>query len=248
MEFIADWFNQYGYCVLFFGLAFEYIGFPFPGELVMSYAGFLTYQGSLNWFICFLLSFTGTVLGMSFTFWFGRRVGYPFFEKYGSRFFMGPEKIEKTSRWFAKYGNAVIFFAYFVPGLRHFTGYFSGTFNIPFRTFALYAYGGALFWVFTFLTLGNRLGPNWTYIHEIGTSPLGKLFFAVLAAAAVFWVAWKLRQMLANLARQALARRVVLSREGRRLRLRWLFPTLAAIGMLATALAITSYIANISDF
>jgi membrane protein DedA with SNARE-associated domain len=47
---------------------------------------------------------------------------------------------------------------YFIPGVRHFTGFSSGMATLPFHHFALFAYSGALLWVTSFLTIGYFFG------------------------------------------------------------------------------------------
>jgi len=72
----------------------------------------------------------------------------------------------KTSKWFESSGNKLLILAYFIPGVRHITGYFSGITKIPYRRFALNAYFGALVWAATFISLGKVLGPNWQKFHS----------------------------------------------------------------------------------
>jgi membrane-associated phospholipid phosphatase len=71
-----------------------------------------------------------------------------------------------VSHWFQKYGNKVLIIAYFIPGVRHITGYFSGTTRIPFRKYAIFSYLGAFFWVSVFISLGKVLGPKWEQYHH----------------------------------------------------------------------------------
>ena len=43
--------NHYGYIILFSSLVLELIAFPLPGELMLTYCGFLVYQSKMNWII-----------------------------------------------------------------------------------------------------------------------------------------------------------------------------------------------------
>lgn len=165
LEFVKDWIDQYGYIVLFFSLMLELIAFPLPGELLMSYSGFLVSTGRLNWVTSILLAGIGSCVGMTIAYLVGYKLGYPFFQKYGRRIHFGPERLEKVSRWFSKYGNKMLIIGFFIPGVRHLTGYFSGITKISFRTFVLYAYLGAFFWTSTFISLGRVLGPRWEEFH-----------------------------------------------------------------------------------
>lgn len=164
---LTAWINQYGYAVLFFSLMLELIALPLPGEVLMSYTGFLVFQGRLDWITSIITAGIGSSVGMTIAYWIGFKLGYPFFYKYGYRIHMGPERLEKTSQWFKRYGNKVIFIGYFIPGVRHLTGYFSGINRLPFRSYALYAYLGAFFWVATFISLGKVLGPQWEHFHGL---------------------------------------------------------------------------------
>lgn len=165
VTFITELLNQYGYLVLFTALALELIAFPTPGETLMTYCGFLAFQGRLNWIISIFVAAMGVISGISASYFIGRKWGTSFITKYGSYIHMGPEKMEKTSKWFERYGNGLLIVAYFIPGVRHITGYFSGITKIPFKRFAINAYIGAFLWTGIFISLGKVLGSNWQVFH-----------------------------------------------------------------------------------
>jgi membrane protein DedA with SNARE-associated domain/membrane-associated phospholipid phosphatase len=183
LEHLTTWINQYGYGVLLVALILELLALPLPGEAVMSYAGLLVYQGKLNWIVSILAAFSGSIIGMTLSYWIGFKLGTPFFHKYGHYVHLGPERLEKVSRWFSRYGNKLLVIAYFIPGIRHFTGYFSGINRLPFRTFALYAYTGAFIWTATFITLGKVLGPQWEHFHGVIKKYL--IIAGIVAAVAI---------------------------------------------------------------
>ncbi|SEB46050.1 bifunctional DedA family/phosphatase PAP2 family protein [Paenibacillus sp. GP183] len=166
MGFLTNWLEHYGYWVLFCSFVLEMLALPLPGEVLMSYAGLLVFQGKLGWLLSILSAGMGASIGMTISYWIGFRLGPLFFEKYGVRIHMGPDKLDKVSRWFEKYGNNMLVIAYFIPGVRHITGYFSGTTRISFRKFAIFAYTGAFFWVSVFISLGKVLGPKWEQYHH----------------------------------------------------------------------------------
>ena len=166
LEFIMTYIDKFGYIVLFTTLMLELLGLPLPGEVVMGYTGVLIFQGHLNWIISILMAWAGSSLGMSGAYWIGYKLGTPFFEKYGHRFHLGITRIEKTSKWFSKYGNKLLVIAYFIPVIRHITGYFAGITRLTFRTYMLYAYSGAFLWVTIFISLGKILGPQWEQFHH----------------------------------------------------------------------------------
>jgi membrane protein DedA with SNARE-associated domain len=165
LNFITELFNHYGYLVLFVALTLELIAFPNPGETLMTYCGFLVFQGKLNWIISIIVATSGVISGITISYFIGRALGYNFIKKYGPYVHLSQEKWDKTSKWLEKYGNGLLVVAYFIPGIRHITGYFSGASKIPYKKFAIYAYTGALIWTGTFISLGKILGLNWNRFH-----------------------------------------------------------------------------------
>ncbi|CAM4408287.1 DedA family protein [Paenibacillus typhae] len=167
LKWIQELFANYGYNVLFFGLLLEFVALPFPGETTMAFAGFLSYTGRLDFLTLVVVAFAGTTAGMTITYFIGLKAGLPFIQRYGKWFLFSPAKLDKTQRWFERYGSFLISIGYFIPGVRHFTGYFAGIIALPFRKFALYAYGGALIWVILFLGIGKVFGPQWMGIFHL---------------------------------------------------------------------------------
>ena len=182
METTMVWVNQYGYLVLFLLPMLELLIFGLPVEILMSYAGFLVFQGRLSWPLSIFMASTGSIIGMSIAYGIGSKLGAPFFAKYGHYLHLGPEKLVKTAHWFDKYGSKVLIIAYFIPGIRHLTGYFSGINQTEFRKYILHAYLGALLWVSTFISLGKILGPQWEQFHSSIKKYLIVLVIVVSAA------------------------------------------------------------------
>ncbi|WP_285395291.1 VTT domain-containing protein [Lysinibacillus sp. fls2-241-R2A-57] len=163
---VTAYIDQFGYIVLFTALLLELLALPLPGEVLMSYTGFLVYKGDLNWILSIGIAGTGSCLGMTISYWIGYKLGKPFFGKYGYRVHLGPKRLENTSLWFSKYGNKLLVIAFFIPGIRHITGYFSGITRLPYKTYAIFAYTGAFLWVTVFISLGKILGPQWEMFHS----------------------------------------------------------------------------------
>ncbi|WNS41637.1 DedA family protein [Paenibacillus sp. MMS20-IR301] len=195
LKWIQELFASYGYSVLFFGLLLEFIALPFPGETTMAFAGFLSYTGRLDFFALVIVALAGTTAGMTITYFIGLKAGLPFIQRYGKWFLFSPAKLAKTQHWFERYGAGLISIGYFIPGVRHFTGYFAGIIALPFRKFAVYAYGGALFWVLLFLGIGKIFGPQWTGIfHLFETYALWMI--SGVAAIAVLIIVYRYRSAI----------------------------------------------------
>lgn len=194
---IQQLFEQYGYLVMFLGLFLEFIALPFPGETTMAYAGFLSYTGTLRFDILLIVAFLGTTIGMSITYWIGKKAGLPVLLRFGGWFFK-ESKLLKTQKFFDKYGASLIFFGYFIPGVRHFTGYFAGIMNISFKKFAAYAFSGALFWTLLFLGIGKIFGPQWSVAFQLAER-YAIWIVSVIALAVAGFVIFRFRAMTASI-------------------------------------------------
>ncbi|MCJ7688553.1 MAG: membrane-associated protein, partial [Clostridiaceae bacterium] len=97
MHSLIELINNYGYIILFSALVLELIAFPLPGELMMTYCGFLVYKSEMNWGISILVATAGVITGITISYFVGDKLGTRFFEKYGSYIHLGPAQMDKTS-------------------------------------------------------------------------------------------------------------------------------------------------------
>ena len=96
MQTIIELVNHYGYIILFGALVLELIAFPLPGELMMTYCGFLVYESKMNWIISILVATAGAILGITISYFAGTKLGAGFFKKYGSYIHLGPDRLRKN--------------------------------------------------------------------------------------------------------------------------------------------------------
>ncbi|MFD1177042.1 DedA family protein [Paenibacillus puldeungensis] len=157
---------HYGYVGLFGALALGIVGLPIPDETLLAYAGYSVYQGEMNFLLTIVVAFLGSMTGITLSYVIGFKLGYPFLKKFGPKSWTEEGKIDRIHQLFVKYGSTLLFFGYFIPGIRHLTAYVAGISNIGLRKFMLFAYLGALVWSATFISIGRELGNRW-YIVKI---------------------------------------------------------------------------------
>ncbi|WP_068781324.1 DedA family protein [Paenibacillus sp. GM2] len=158
METAIDFITQYGYAAILVLLALGIVGLPIPDETLMLFVGYLASEHILNYFLAIIISFIGSVTGMAITYVIGRRVGSAIIEKCGKWVGLTPKRYDKVKNWFNKYGAWTIVFAYFIPGIRHVSGYMSGISHLPFRKYIVFCCTGALVWTILFISLGYFIG------------------------------------------------------------------------------------------
>ncbi|WP_042461956.1 DedA family protein [Neobacillus dielmonensis] len=183
-------FEQHSYIILFLGILLELLAFPISGEVLMSYAGYFVFLGKMNYMLALLTVFCAGGIGITSTYWIGHAGGYKLIEKYGHYIHLGPERYQKVASWFERIGSKLLIFAYFIPGIRHFTGYVSGISRMPFRKFMIPAYAGSFLWGFCFITLGKILGPRYEEFHQAASKYL-VVFLIAFAAIIILFLAYR---------------------------------------------------------
>ena len=163
---IIYWITQYGYVAIFCMLMFGIAGLPFPDEIMLTFVGYLIFKGLLRPLPTVIVTFLGSVCGISLSYFLGRTIGLNIIEKYGSVIRIKMDKIQKVHDWFNRIGKWTLVFGYFIPGVRHFTGFVAGMSRLELPIFTSYAYTGAFFWSITFLSIGFTLGKQWYKIHS----------------------------------------------------------------------------------
>ncbi|HZK85161.1 MAG TPA: DedA family protein [Desulfosporosinus sp.] len=162
---LIDYITQYGYLGLYFILVISILGLPIPAEFLMTFVGFMSFSGLLNPVLAILTAALGGITGISIAYLLGR-----FFEARVLAFLnkhVGSERLEKVLKWYRKHGGKLLTIGYFIPVVRHLTGYIAGLSHLEFHYFAFYAYLGALVWASFFILLGRSLGSQWETIIPI---------------------------------------------------------------------------------
>lgn len=144
-----------------FGIIFAesgiFLGLFLPGDSFLFTAGFLASQGFLEIIPLLLLSFTAAILGDSFGYAFGKKVGPAIFRRENSIFFR-KDYIEKARIFYEKYGKKTIVLARFIPIVRTFAPILAGVGRMNYRIFLIYNITGGLLWGVGVTLLGYFLG------------------------------------------------------------------------------------------
>ncbi len=137
------------------------IGFFLPGDSLLFTAGFLAYSGVINFDIHLMVAifFVAAVVGDSFGYIFGYKVGRRIFERPNTRLFK-KEHLLKAEHFYEKYGPITIVIARFTPVIRTFAPIVAGAARMHYRTFLIYNIIGALLWAVGITYLGYYLGSG----------------------------------------------------------------------------------------
>lgn len=131
----------------------------------------------------------GCVLGSAVSYWIGRRGGQPLVEKYGRYVLLTRHDINQANDWFAKYGNAAIFYSRLLPVVRTYISLAAGMARMPFKWFLPLTFLGSFPWCLGLAYAGFLLGENWSKIHAaFGPFSLVIVLLAVLGLAYYLYV------------------------------------------------------------
>jgi membrane protein DedA with SNARE-associated domain len=181
--------EQYGYFGLFGLLVLGIVGLPLPDETLLTIVGLMIKQGHMNFASAFLAAVLGSWLGISLSYILGRVLGQGIINRFGRLLHLTEEKVLRMEEYMERYGSLMLFFGYFIPGVRHVTALTAGMSQMKYRFFAPFAYGGAVLWAVTFLMLGQVLAPKLHRLEHV-LYPFRYwiiLLVAVSLIAPIFW-------------------------------------------------------------
>lgn len=159
---IIEAFGIWTYVILFLVIFAEtgLVVTPFlPGDSLLFLVGAFAGLGYLNIIVVYVLLLIAAILGDSVNYWLGNKIGPRVFNKENSRVF-NKEYLEKTRKFYDKYGAKTIIIARFVPIVRTFAPFVAGIGSMEYKTFFKYNVIGAFIWVTSLVFAGYFLGNN----------------------------------------------------------------------------------------
>jgi membrane-associated protein len=138
------------------------VGCFLPGDSLLITAGLLASAGHLNIWWLNLLLMAAAIVGDSTGYAIGGRLGPRIFTREKSLLF-NPKHVERTRRFYEKYGPKTIVIARFVPIIRTFAPVLAGVGAMQYRRFVTYNVAGGIGWVASMSWAGYLLGnavPN----------------------------------------------------------------------------------------
>jgi membrane-associated protein len=147
-----------------------------PGDSLLFAAGYVASlpEGQINvWLLCAVL-IVAAVLGDTVNYHIGKYVGPRVLSGKVTRW-LNPKHLEKTERFFEKYGPKTIILARFVPIVRTFAPFVAGIGSMNYGRFLAYNVVGGITWV-----LSMTLAGYW-----FGNIPIVKKNFELVVIAIV---------------------------------------------------------------
>jgi membrane-associated protein len=145
-----------GICAIVFAETGLLIGFVLPGDTLLIIAGLLGHSGLNIWIsgpLIALAAFVGGEVG----YFIGHKVGPRIFERKDSGLFSRAQ-VDRTNRFFDRYGGPAVVLARFVPIVRTFVPIVAGVSHMNYKRYSTYNLIGAVLWGFGLTMVGFLIG------------------------------------------------------------------------------------------
>lgn len=190
--FIVATISTLGYPGVVLLMAIESACIPLPSEIIMPFSGYLVYTGRFNIWIVSFAGALGCVLGSLVAYWVGMYGGRPFIEKYGRYVLLSRHDLDIADRWFARYGELIVFASRLLPAIRTFIAFPAGVARMNLKRFVIYTFLGSLPWCLGLAYAGQKLGEQWnkddtlkTWFHRFD------FVIGIVGVVAVAWWIWR---------------------------------------------------------
>jgi membrane-associated protein len=160
---------------------------PFlPGDSLLFAAGAVASRGFLNPALLAVSLIAAAVIGDTVNYQIGKAIGPRVMKSESSRLF-NKKHLDKTHRFFEKYGPKTIVLARFVPIVRTFAPFVAGAGAMNYRTFIVYNVVGAVAWVTLMLGSGWALGQIPFVKERFELIVIGIVVLSVMPMVVEWW-------------------------------------------------------------
>jgi membrane protein DedA with SNARE-associated domain len=181
-----------GYSGVVLLMAIESACIPLPSEIIMPFSGYLVSTGQMNLWLVGIAGAVGCVLGSLVAYWVGSKGGRPLIEKYGRYVLVSPHDLDLADRWFANYGELIVFVSRLLPAIRTFIAFPAGVARMNLKRFVIYTFAGSLPWCLGLAYIGQKLGQKWneddtlkTWFHRFD------FVIGIIVVVLAAWWIWR---------------------------------------------------------
>jgi membrane-associated protein len=148
---------------------------PFlPGDSLLFAVGAVSATGALDPQTAGLLLALAVICGDNVNYWAGYWIGPVVFSREDSRL-LNKQHLERTHRFYEKYGTKAIILARYVPIVRTFAPFVAGVGRMAYPRFLLYSVVGGATWIALLVSAG----------YFFGTIPIVKKNFSIVILAII---------------------------------------------------------------
>ena len=194
IPFLGALYGSLGYAGVVVAMAVESCAIPLPSEIILPFAGWMVSRGAVepatqaawSYWGAVAAGLTGNTIGSLISYGIGRAGGRPLLDRYGRYVLISGHDLDVADGWFARWGEATVFFSRMLPVVRTFISVPAGIAHMPVWRFLLFSVAGALPWIMLLVWGGTVLGDNWVQIKNSLRGADYLIAAGILALVAVF--------------------------------------------------------------
>ena len=160
---------------------------PFlPGDSLLFLIGTFVAKGDFDFTLITSLLIVAAILGDAVNYYIGSLFGRRIFTAWDVRF-LKLEYLDRTERFFEKYGAKTIIIARFIPIVRTYAPFVAGVARYSYPQFLLFNVVGACIWVFSLVGVGFFLGEL-PFIQNNLTTVIFLIILLSISPALIEWL------------------------------------------------------------
>ncbi len=186
-KYLAEWITTYEnwiYVIMFMIIFIEtgIVIWPWlPGDSLLFAAGTFCASGALNIYILIPLLIIAAILGDTSNYFIGKYFGERALKlKFRGKPILKPQHMDKTHKFYEKYGAKTIILARFVPIVRTIAPFVAGLGTMTYKKFLTYNIVGAFIWIPSITILGFALGQNEYVKNNFEIVVLAIIFISII--------------------------------------------------------------------
>ncbi len=173
-------------------MAAESACIPLPSEVIMPFAGYLASTGRFSLVLAATAGAVGCNIGSTLAYAVGARGGRPLVERWGRYILLSPGDLDRTERFFRRFGGPAVLIGRLLPVIRTFIALPAGIAGMPLLPFQLYTFAGSWPWCYALAYVGYVLGERWDSDPRLRVA-MHRFDFAIvgLLVLGLGWFAWR---------------------------------------------------------
>lgn len=184
--------SEAGYTGIFLLMLGEAAALPIPSEIILPFAGYLVYQGRVEFWPIITLTTVAALLGSVIDYYIGLKLGHPLLTGRRKLPFISQDHLRQSRIWFDRHGPIAVALFRFVPGARVLISFPAGAYHMNIWTFLIYTLVGCLPWNIVLVYAGLWLGSSWGEV--VAVFRYINLAVYALLALVIVWIIRKFRK------------------------------------------------------
>ncbi len=167
IEWVVNTFEWLGYPGIFIFMIMEPTVLPFPGEIILTLAGWILVESTFGLIIVSALASTGTLIGCSVEYYLSNKYGISLIDKFGKYVFISSYDIQNSEKYFIKYGSMFVILTRLIPLFpKPITSIIAGIYKMNIYKFAIITFIASFPSNLLYIYVGTKLGNNYEKISE----------------------------------------------------------------------------------